>query len=390
MAKLQRVIPGNFFVDDFNESSLDQRWTVSPSLPSRYSLEERPGYLRIKHAESPTYILTNIPAENTLMFDIKNDYKPIISTDIGGIVVFKTLADRVELVEYYDPILDVSRNYLYVRMFKDGDVYDGYGSQDGVIWELIGSARVEDASKIGLVLNGDTSPLSVNCDIDYVSMYRDRYLYVENLQENMTVNLFDENNVLKQTYKIPANESVARLDMFTLPIPFNGYIQTLSPAGIFVEQTPTQLLYPGDEFQYIISMNVKYQRKKTVLVDDGFGNTIPKTEFVDDVDFILDESANIGRMDDSTMEGLITVSNLDAIDITNLEAYIELYTDSYSTHTVKLSLDHLGSPSNYQDSISFTVPSRSDYSFWIKISISNINTLSKKDMFKYKLCFRNI
>lgn len=390
MAKLQRVISGNVFVDNFDEANLDSRWTVSPSLDSRYSLTEIPGYLRIKHADSPTYVLTNIPAMDTLMFDMKNDYKPIISTDIGGIVVFKTLVDRVELVEYYDPILDVSRNYLYVRMFKSGDIYDGYGSQDGIVWELIGSARVKDATKIGLVLNGDVSPLSKNFDIDYVSMYRDRFLYVENLQENMIVNLFDKNNILKQTYTIPKDESVAIFDMFALPIPFDGYIQTLSPAGIFIEQTQTQLLYPGDEFQYIISMNVKYQRKKTVLVDDGFGNTIPKTEFVDDVNFILDGLANIGRMDDSTMEGLVTVSNLDAIDISDIEAYIELYTDSYATHTVKLSKDNLGSPSNYQDSISFTVPSHSDYSFWIKISVSNINTLSKKDVFKYKLCFRNI
>ena len=390
MAKLQRVISGNVFIDNFDEANLDSRWTISPSLDSRYSLVERPGYLRMKHAESSTYILTNIPAMDTIMFDIKNDYKPAVSTDIGGIVVFKTLSDRVELVEYYDPVLDVSRNYLYVRMFKSGDVYDGYGSQDGVVWELIGSVRVEDAAKIGLVLNGEVSPLSENFDIDYVSMYKDRFLYVENLQENMIANLYDKNNVLQQTYTVPTDGSIAKFDMFSLPIPFEGYIQLLSPASIFIEQTESQLLYPGDEFQYMISMTVKFQRKRIVLVTDDSGNTIPTTVLEDDVDFMLDGLSNIGRMDDSTLEGLITVTNLDNADISNIEAYIELYTDSYASHTVKLSKDDMGTPLNYQDVVAFTVSALSSYSFWIRISVNNINSLSKKDMFKYKLCFRNI
>ena len=389
MPILERVISGNIFLDNFDSVNLDKRWTASPSLDSRYSLVERPGYLRIKHADTPTYILTDIPNTEQLMFEIKNDYKPVVSTDIGGIVVFKTIDDRVELVEYYDPVIDVSRNYLYVRMYKNGDVYDGYGSQDGITWELIGSARIEDAAKIGLVLNGAVSPLSVPLDVDSVSAYRDRFLYVENLQPGMKAQLIDKDNDLVKEYVVDSSESVARFDMFALPLPFEGYIKLYTPTNSLLFKTPTQMLYPGDEFQYIINLKVKFQRRIITLKDDGNGVMIPKSEFISDTDFVLDDVVNIGGMESNTMEGLVTVENLDDMDIVGLEAYVELFTNAYATHKVQLARDEYGSPSNYQDKVIISIPAKSSVSFWMKVTATNIQTISKKDMFRYKLCFRN-
>jgi hypothetical protein len=214
MPRLERASTGNIFFDSFDEANLNERWVVTPSLSSRYSLAERPGYLRVKHADSSTYIVTDLPATNEMMFEMKNDYKPVVSNDIGGIVVYKSSIDRVELVEYYDPVLDASRNYLYVRMIKNGDVFDGYGSQDGVQWDLIGSTRIEDAAKIGIVLNGSQNILSVPLDVEYAAMYCDRFIYVENLQQGMKVKLLDNSNKVIEEQTVAADSSIAKFDMF--------------------------------------------------------------------------------------------------------------------------------------------------------------------------------
>jgi hypothetical protein len=390
MPRLERTSTGDIFFDDFNGTSLDERWVLTPSLDSRYSLSEKPGYLRIKHSDSSTYILTDIPATNEMLFEIKNDYKPVVSNDIGGIVVYKTSSDRVELVEYYDPILDASRNYLYVRMYKSGDIFDGYGSQDGVLWELIGSARIEDAVKIGLVLNGVPNILTVPFDIDYTAMYSDRYLYVENLQENMSVKLFDKNNNFIEQITVGIGTSVAKFDMFSRLLPFEGYLELYSESGALLSKTVSQRMYPGDEFQYTMNIDVRFQRRVFVMEYDSYGNPVSVPKFINDVDLILDDITHIGDMEGAYVEGKLVIKNLDAEDITNLEASIQMYTDSYATSIIKLAVDNYGEPDVYQDKVIINVPAGSTTNIWIKISSTSIPTLSKYDVFKYKLILRNV
>jgi hypothetical protein len=390
MPRLERARTGDIFFDDFDGPTLDERWVVTPSLASRYSLSERPGYLRVKHAESSTYILTDIPATNEMLFEIKNDYKPVVSNDIGGIVVYKTSTDRVELIEYYDPILDATRNYLYVRMYKSGDVFDGYGSQDGILWELIGSARIEDAVKIGIVLNGVPNVLSVPLDVEYAAMYSDRFIYVENLEEGMITKLFDKDNNLIEEQTVQPGFSVVKFDMFSRLLPFEGYIELYSPSNVLLYKTPCERLYPGDEFQYIMNIDVRFQRRVFVVEYDSYGTPVSKPKFISNVDLELDQVTHIGDMEGAYVEGILTIKNLDAEDIINLEASIGLYSELYGTGMIQLALDNYGEPGNYQDKVIINVPAGSSTNIWIKISATSIPTLSKYDVFKYKLVLKNV
>ena len=389
MPRLDRTSTGDIFFDGFDSSVLDGRWVVTPSLSSRYTLTERPGWLRIKHGDSSTYIITDIPATNEMLFELKNDYKPNVSNDIGGIVIYKTLTDRVELVEFYDPIKDATHNYLYLRIYKNGDMFDGYGSQDGVLWELIGSARIEDAAKIGVVLNGTQNILSKTLDIDYISMYSDRYVYIENLQENMVVKFFDKNNVMLEEQTVTQGFSVLKFDMFTRLLPLEGYFELYSPNGTLLYKTPCTNLYPGDEFQYIMNIDINFKRRVFEIGYDQYGNPITMPKFLTDTDLALDSISHIGDMEGAYVEGIVTVVNLDPEDIRDLEASIGLYSELYGTGMVQLALDNYGEPANYQDKIILQVPAGSSAFFWIKITATNVPTLSKHDVFKYKLILKN-
>lgn len=390
MPKLSCVNSGNVFTDNFEKATLGKRWTVSPSLSARYSLEERPSYLRIKHAETPTYILTDLPLESNLMFQIKNDYQPEISTDIGGIIVFKTLDDRVELVEYFDELMGLSRNYLYVRMYKNKDVFDGYGSQDGIKWELIGSARIEDATKIGLVLNGEPHHLARSLDVDYVSMYTDRFLYVTNLSKDWVVEMYSAGHERMARVVAEDDTGIVNIDMFSIPLPFTGYIKLSTPTGLQLYQTDTLTLDPGDEYQYSFDISVRFQRKRISVVEGLYGDMFPREDVLEDIEFVLNGITHIGSVDDSVMTGKVIVTNLDDYDIRNLQVSIESFDYAYSNHIIDLAKDDNGEPGNYQRSIIINVPAGGETEFWLRSDATGVTTLSKKDLFKYKLCFRNV
>lgn len=390
MPQLLRAKVGVLFFDDFNDTHLQERWVATPSLSSRFSLTERPGYLRVKHSDTPTYIVTDMPQSNRMMIELKNDYKPIIPSDTGGLVVFKTLLDRVELVEYYDEDIDASRSYLYMRLVRRDDMFDGYGSQDGTSWELIGSTRIKDAAKIGICLSGLPDVSSKNLDVDYIAMYSDRFSYVGNLEPNMTVQLYDTNDNIKDEQIVGADSSVAVFDMFSYPLPFEGYYKLYSPSGVILGQTPLQTLNPGDEFQYIMNINVKFQRMITVVEEDPItGHGVPVTSFISDVPFVLDSIVNIGNIDGPDIEGKVIIENLDNAAIVNLKASIGRYANDYSTHSVQLSPDNNGAPGVYQDSVIISIPAHSSSFFWIKIIPSELNTITRFDNFKYKLILSN-
>jgi hypothetical protein len=138
-----------------------------------------------------------------------------------------------------------------------------------------------------------------------------------------------------------------------------------------------------------MNVDVHFQRRVFIMQYDSYGNPVSVPTFINNVNLKMDEIINIGDMQGAYIEGILTIENLDAEDIASLEASIELFNDVYTTGVIKLALDNYGEPGDYQDKVVFNVAAGSSARIWIKISSTAVPTLSKYDVFKYKLLLRN-
>ena len=230
MPKLNKVLNGLMFMDDFNSTALKMEYTLSSSDPERYSLTERLGYLRLKHGGEPFLVLLDSP-DTDFVFEISNDYVPKLESDFSGMIAWKSMDDYVELLEWYDTNQDTAITYPYMRLEKVGLSYTGYGSQDGRTWSLIGTIKLPGAGKIGLIINGPQEEDSVPFDVDYIKVFRNKYLQITNLKPGYVVQLFSEESDLLEELVVGDMENGAKLDLTNYICPFNGKVRISNGTG---------------------------------------------------------------------------------------------------------------------------------------------------------------
>ena len=179
------------FSDEFSSSTMDPRWEViDPYGGSIFDLTINPGYLFISTSSPPDkdlYGAVNFYAPRILQpasgdITIETKVSTITNDNIqsAGIVLWKDESNflRLERAQRYDfqeilfigtingvwsmPSPEVSNpgvvlhipniNPTYLRMIRTGNVYSGYYSEDGVLWNFAANITmtIDDPIKIGL------------------------------------------------------------------------------------------------------------------------------------------------------------------------------------------------------------------------------------------------
>lgn len=350
MPKLTRIRSGKIYYTDFDEIHLDNFWSVSPSskVGERYSLEERNGFLRLKHATSefPTRLLFDMPKLEQFVLEIKNEYYPSVEGNEGGLTAFQEVRNKLELLEYFDGAKGVSVNYSHMRLRKVGNTFEGYGTKDGKHWDLIGAKTTNEMEKIGFVLYGLDGVTSEPMDIDYMSVFRDTHLHVQNLEPDTVVEIFDDVGVYVGSSTVKKNEDSVRIDVSHMPMPFKGFLRWNDPTGTFVDDTPMMEIWGGDTFWSGVYLDF----------------------YIDDDKLLIEEDFDLGNMKDGVIEVPVEVEN------PTEEPIREIYLDVlpyyyYSGHKwVNIAQDNFGVPGSYQRTIYIgdIFPGERHF-FWLKI-----------------------
>lgn len=363
MPLLNRLSSGKIYFDDFTETALNPIWQPSPTDPNRYSLTERAGYLRMKHGDTPFYLLMDMPNRD-FVFEIKNDYNPVMVSDAAGIVVFRDNEARIELIECYDPVKGPS-NYTHMRMVRKGNQFTGYGSRDnGQTWEIIGSALADGMTKIGLVVHHPNVTNSVPFDVDYVKVFGDTTFIVGNLTPGMVIELLNPVGQVVVSTPCPSGRDFVEIDLTNFPIPYTGSLR-VKKDGQVLETSPLMEIWGGDMFWYGLTLEVY---KDGVL--------LPK-----------DRDTTLGGMVNGVIEVVLTIKNPSSEPVYNVRVYRSPYFQYRGYEWVLLAHDESGVPGEYGESLTFdSIYPGEEKKFWLKVQKRYPHDASFARDHKFLLC----
>lgn len=185
-----------------------------------------------------------------IVFEIHNNFIPE-NLGVGGIRLLKG-GDSRELFEYDDGgAVEITP---YIRLVKQGDVYHGYGSEDGVVWEDAGFVMFPCCEKIGVTL-GNTESYQLNS----IKLYKKTYITLKSVIPDYRVEVY-RNSVLIES-KIAADEEInVELPNF----PFDGVIKVYDINNNLLVDQALSDVWGGDE--YTVSPNVDIYNTDSVIL----------------------------------------------------------------------------------------------------------------------------
>jgi hypothetical protein len=357
------------FMDDFNSTSLGMEYTLSSSDPERYSLTERPGFLRLKHGADTFLVLLDTP-DTDFVFEISNSYLPVLESDFSGIVAWKSMDDYVELLEWYDTSQDTAMTYPYMRLEKVGLSYTGYGSQDGETWTLIGTIKMVGAGKIGLVINGPLEDESVPFDVDYVKIFRNKYLQVTNLNTGYVVQLFSSTAELLEEVTVGA-ENGAKLDLTNYLGPFDANLRIVNALGEELLYTAIQV-QQGDIYYYGDVLDV-YR-----ITDEGEEFLLPTQDI------------SLGTMSNGNILQKFRIHNSTPNTFHNISVGAVQYDANFGYQWVTLAEDVAGVAGTFASPVELgDLPNGESKYFWVKVTRDTNHLTASVDPYRFALIVMN-
>lgn len=245
---ITRISSGKIFVDEFESSQLNDKWTVLPNDPLRYNLTEVPGHLVIYHGDTDIMFLVDEP-ENYVL-DVKNDYIPSNSVNQAGVIIYKSAEDNIEVLEYFDVEQNEKYVYKYIRVVKYNNVYTIYGkNSEQEPWEVFGSIEFEGAGKVGLIVKGPLEGSSSQFLVDYFRLYRSNEIHVVNVPQGykIVIKNAQEQVIGAKTVQSPYNGVSIKVDAL---FPVLGYIEVYNENNELVTRSTQFDLCGGDVFYY--------------------------------------------------------------------------------------------------------------------------------------------
>lgn len=275
MGVTRLVESGRIYEDDFLNTTLDSKWEVIPNDSSRYEVNS--GNLVLKHGATTLYMFLK-PLTDTKKFvmDVKNSYNPETEGCYGGIVVFIDERNYMEIEEFLDTTLPTPllKTYPWIRLVRDYNYYTAYWSEDGHVWNIIGSVELSGAAKIGLYLRGDGEhPMTV----EYMRVTKSSTVTVDNLTKGVVVDLIDSNGIVLESKVCKGEETAVHFNMDSYAYPFLGSFGVSLTDGNRFQATSFEKIYKG-ELRYFEVVPDLYYKESTA--DGGFFDVllIPNTD----------------------------------------------------------------------------------------------------------------
>lgn len=185
--------------DEFNATSLSSQWNWIRQNSQKWSLADRPGYMKITseagdivdgQATARNILLTGAP-EGDWTIETKMDGKPASQWSQGGLIVYENdqtyfrltrlygsgnqfqFTKQINAVRQHVEVPDtIASTEAYLRIVKEGNTYSGYYSEDGVQYNQVWTTQTADLvnPKIGLIVCAGTGLVA---DFDYFRIIKD-------------------------------------------------------------------------------------------------------------------------------------------------------------------------------------------------------------------------
>jgi len=195
------VVSSVTWTDDFDATSLDSSWSWIRNDPTHWSLTERPGFLRITINTQQVLIENNRLVQPAPVgdFEIQTrvQFTPTENYQAAGLMVYQDGNNLVLLHRgfcdwpppvcvnngiYFDYVEDgggvgyhmtiPSEGDAYLKLIREGAVYTGYASIDGVNWMQVGVHTTSlTPSMIGLRAdNSQQGAAEIPADFDFFTL----------------------------------------------------------------------------------------------------------------------------------------------------------------------------------------------------------------------------
>lgn len=353
MINVKRISSGKISYLDFRNSIdlFEDGWQLHPST-DRFYMDLTEGTLNILHGPDIAYMLRELPQEAVL--EMRNTYNPTIPDDVGGFVAYVTDEEKLELLEYYDEFEGTTLSFPYVRLVKKADEYEGYGSQDGVNWDIRGSIKFPNATLWGLELEGDTGE---TLKIHTLAVYKNTKLTFKALPAGSRVEVYDirtgTSELIGDAFE---NNYEAEVNVFNYVMPLKIDVKVYDSEGNLIGQGTHDEVFGGDVFHCGNFLEVYYNGEPLDIHHNDFG-------YID------------GFYKDFRLE----LRNMIDVDHENVNISIQKYTntqgvDEFGWEWVEICDDVGGVPSgNFQKTLLIDrVPAGGSVYFWIRITRSAI------------------
>jgi hypothetical protein len=147
--------------------------------------------------------------ENQCVIDIKNNFNPLSAVSRATISIFENADLSLDIEEYFES--GKTNAYSYIRIVKDYNRYNFFGSDDYLNWDFFGSEEVEILSpKLQITLFSGS-------DIDYIinkiNIHQLPTVEFRGLTPGDKISILEygTSNIL-QTGIVPQNKSYTKLD----------------------------------------------------------------------------------------------------------------------------------------------------------------------------------
>lgn len=368
MSLLNRISSGFVLQDSFADKTLHERWQVSPSDETRYSLTERAGYLRMKHGDPDLFILMNAPRFD-FVFEVDTQYVPVRPSDQGGIVAFRDNHTYIEMLEYYDPEKGMAAGYDSLRMVRRSDLFEGYGSNDGgKTWELIGTSYLS-APKMGVALHGIQESSSDDLDIAEIRMYKDTTIQVGNLIPGQSVELVNQLGAVIGKSICAEDRDHVKIDCQNIKFPLKGKVRLFDSSGFMLDESEMLTdMWGGDIFWYGVNLDLE----------------------IDGILMRQDREYQLGSMENGLIERRAYVINNNDIPIYNVKASVMALSEYYGWEWADVASDAFGQPGVYNDLILLgNILPGEKIPIWIKVTRQPYQQLASLHDYKFRIMFES-
>ncbi|WFR60392.1 hypothetical protein P9222_17405 [Paenibacillus amylolyticus] len=344
---------GRIYEDAFASASLDSKWEVLPNDATRY--EAGSGSLVLKHGQDPLYMFYKpLTDMKQFVMDVKNNYNPDTEGCYGGIIVLVDEHNYMEIEEFLDVSLPTPllKTYPWIRLIRDYNYYTAYWSDDGVMWNIIGSVELVGAPKIGLYLKGEGDhPMHVQ----YIRINKGTSIAVDNLTKGTVVDLIDQNGAVLESRVCRPEETAVHFNMDPYAYPFEGNFGIRLPDGNRFQAIDSIKLYRGDLMYFEVTPDLYYKESNPETGEDFDVLLYPNTDR-----FLGYLTAGGSATQEVRMFAKNPMISGDFKDVT--------FALTSGTDKVHIAPDVEGVPGSFSYSITaFTILPGASYRFWLRM-----------------------
>lgn len=150
----------------------------------------------------------------------------------------------------------IDEMYPYFKITKLNYKYTFFASIDGFNWIEVGNTEMSDSNRIGFFLYSYDESIDVSNShfyVEYAVIYNNNYVIIDNIKDNQTIELRDENGdlICDSTSRFVAHKNNQILiDTTLLNIPLNNARLTVLQNNKFIYDHEIAQLVGGDVYAY--------------------------------------------------------------------------------------------------------------------------------------------